>query len=74
MMHKVDESKQADLWTWIVIGLLFSAVTVTLYGPFVWEHWERRVGAEMRRAGIEKRFAPRKLEIAVARFDEHGNK
>jgi hypothetical protein len=39
MMHKVDESKHADLWTWIVIGLVFSAVTVALYGPFVWEHW-----------------------------------
>jgi hypothetical protein len=39
MMHKVDESKHVDLWTWIVIGLVFSAVTVALYGPFVWEHW-----------------------------------
>jgi hypothetical protein len=38
-MHKVDEPKHVDLWTWIVIGLVFSAVTVALYGPFVWEHW-----------------------------------
>ena len=38
-MRKVDESKQPDLWTWIVIGIVFSAVTAALYGPFVWEHW-----------------------------------
>jgi hypothetical protein len=39
MKRKMNESKQADLWTWIVIGLVFSAVTVALYGPLVWEHW-----------------------------------
>jgi hypothetical protein len=38
-MHKVDEEKQADLLTWIVIGVVFSFVTAALYGPFVWEHW-----------------------------------
>ena len=38
-MRKVDESKQPDLWTWVVIGLVFCAVTAALYGPFVWEHW-----------------------------------
>jgi len=39
-MHKVNVTKQpeADVWTWIVIGLVFGAVTVALYGPFVWEH------------------------------------
>jgi len=30
---------------------------------------ESRIGAEMRCAGIEKRFAPRKVEIAVERFE-----
>ena len=41
-MYTVNETKQpeADLWTWIVIGLVFSAVIAALYGPFVWEHWE----------------------------------
>jgi hypothetical protein len=29
---------------------------------------ETRIGAELRRAGIEKRFAPRKVEVAVERF------
>ena len=38
-MKQVDESKQFDLWTWIVVGLIFSAVMMALYGPFVWEHW-----------------------------------
>jgi hypothetical protein len=38
-MRKVDEIKQPDLWTWIVIGIVFSAVLAVLYGPFVWEHW-----------------------------------
>ena len=30
---------------------------------------ETRVGAEMRRAGVERRYAPRKLKIAVERFE-----
>jgi len=40
-MRTVNETKQSevDLWTWIVIGLVFSAVTAALYGPFVWERW-----------------------------------
>jgi hypothetical protein len=38
-MRKVDQSKHPDLWTWIVIGIVFSVVTAALYGPFVWEHW-----------------------------------
>jgi len=35
---------------------------------------ETRVGAEMRRAGIERRYAPRKLEIPVERFEVSPNK
>ena len=38
-MRKMDEPKQADLWTWTMIGVVFSAVMAALYGPFVWEHW-----------------------------------
>jgi hypothetical protein len=30
---------------------------------------ETRVGAEVRRAGIEKRFARRELEISIDRFE-----
>lgn len=33
----MDTEKQADIWTWIVIGLVFGAVTTALYGPLVWE-------------------------------------
>jgi hypothetical protein len=36
---------------------------------WVSEWAETRVGAEMRRVGIEKRFAPRKIEVAVERFE-----
>ncbi len=37
-MDKMDrQGQQADAWTWIVIGFVFSAVIVALYGPFVWE-------------------------------------
>jgi hypothetical protein len=37
-MGKTDrQGQQADAWTWIVIGFVFSAVMVALYGPFVWE-------------------------------------
>jgi len=35
---------------------------------------QTRVGAEMRRAGIEKRFAPRKIDIAVERFEVNPTK
>ena len=40
-MRTANEKKQpeADLWTWIVIGLVFGVVTAALYAPFVWEHW-----------------------------------
>lgn len=33
----METEKQADIWTWIVIGLVFGAVTTALYGPLVWE-------------------------------------
>jgi hypothetical protein len=36
-MNTTDEQKPpADIWTWIVVGLVFSAVTAALYGPFIW--------------------------------------
>jgi hypothetical protein len=38
-MNKVNKEKQADLLTWVVIGVVFSFVAAALYGPFVWEHW-----------------------------------
>jgi hypothetical protein len=38
-MRKIDEPEQPDLWTWVVIGIAFSAVMAALYGPFVWRHW-----------------------------------
>jgi hypothetical protein len=28
---------QGDVWSWVVIGLVFCAVTAALYGPFIWE-------------------------------------
>ena len=37
-MRKMDETNQPDLWTWIVIGIVFGAVAAALYGPFVWEY------------------------------------
>jgi hypothetical protein len=33
-----------------------------------------RVGAGMRRAGVEKRFAPRKIEVAVECFEVNPSK
>jgi hypothetical protein len=38
-MSKSSEQKQqqADSWTWIAVGLVFGAVIVALYGPFLWE-------------------------------------
>lgn len=28
---------QGDFWTWIVIGLVHTAVTAALFGPLIWE-------------------------------------
>jgi len=28
---------QGGVWSWVVIGLVFWAVTVALFGPFIWE-------------------------------------
>jgi hypothetical protein len=35
---------------------------------------ETRIGAQMRRAGIETRFSPRKVEISVERFEVNPTK
>jgi len=39
--HAMDKAnrqpQQPDPWTWIVLGFVFGAVVVALYGPFVWE-------------------------------------
>jgi hypothetical protein len=36
--HKRRSPQQDDdLWTWVVIGLIFASVTLALYGPLVWQ-------------------------------------
>jgi hypothetical protein len=35
--HKTPQQPDDDVFTWIVIGLIFFGVTVALYAPFVWE-------------------------------------
>ena len=41
MKAKAHKSKSDqhddDMWTWLVIGLIFGAVSLTLYGPLVWQ-------------------------------------
>ena len=40
MMNTMNTDKQHSepkLWTWVVVGFAFIAVTVMLYGPFIWE-------------------------------------
>jgi len=41
MKAKAHKSKSDqpddDMWTWLVIGLIFGAVSLTLYGLLVWE-------------------------------------
>jgi hypothetical protein len=37
--HKNEQDRSGendDLWTWVVIGLIFATVTLALYGPLVW--------------------------------------
>lgn len=31
------DQQQDDMWAWVVIGVIFCAVTLILYGPFIWE-------------------------------------
>jgi hypothetical protein len=35
--QKVEPDRQDDVWAWVIIGLIFGAVTLTLYGPLVWQ-------------------------------------
>jgi len=37
MSNSAEQKHQGDLRTWIVVGLVFGAVIVALYGPFLWE-------------------------------------
>jgi hypothetical protein len=30
-------TQQGDVWSWVVIGLVFCAVAAAPYGPFIWE-------------------------------------
>ena len=32
-----EPAQANDLWTWIVIALIFGGVTLALYGPLVWQ-------------------------------------
>jgi hypothetical protein len=37
-MSKTNTSPpQGDVWSWVVMALVLCAVTVALYGPFIWE-------------------------------------
>jgi hypothetical protein len=33
----IKPDQQDDVWAWVVIGLIFGAMTLVLYGPFVWQ-------------------------------------
>jgi hypothetical protein len=35
--RNIKRDQQDDGWTWVVIGLIFGAVTLVLYGPFIWQ-------------------------------------
>jgi len=35
--QKIEPHQQDDVWAWVVIGLIFGAVVLTLYGPFIWQ-------------------------------------
>ena len=33
----IKPNQQDDVWAWVVIGVIFGAVTLVLYGPFIWQ-------------------------------------
>ena len=35
--QQIKPDRQDDVWAWVVIGLIFGAVTLVLYGPFIWQ-------------------------------------
>jgi hypothetical protein len=35
--RNIKRDQQDDGWTWVVIGLIFGAATLVLYGPFIWQ-------------------------------------
>jgi hypothetical protein len=40
MMNTMNTDKrhrEPEMWTWVVVGFAFIAVTVMLYGPIIWE-------------------------------------
>jgi|GEM_PF-5721968 len=41
--READGGRDDNLWTWIVIGLIYAAIAVALYGPLVWEGMQRAV-------------------------------
>jgi hypothetical protein len=34
---KHEPKQQGGFWTWMIVGLLYSAVLAALYGPFIWD-------------------------------------
>jgi hypothetical protein len=36
-MNTNSQRREPKAWTWLVVGVVFVAVTVLLYGPFIWE-------------------------------------
>jgi hypothetical protein len=32
-----NEHQEADLWTWMVVGVIYAGVMVALWGPLIWE-------------------------------------
>ena len=35
-MNTNNQHREPETWTWLVVGLVFVAVTAMLYGPFIW--------------------------------------
>jgi hypothetical protein len=36
-MDNNTPTQPGDVWSWVVIGVVFCAVTLALFGPFIWE-------------------------------------
>ena len=32
-----NEHQEPDLWTWMVVGVIYAGVMVALWGPLIWE-------------------------------------
>lgn len=37
MSNRARKSAENDMWTWVVIGMIYGAVILALWAPLIWQ-------------------------------------